>query len=234
MGFYIQFEDASHIKFEILLKILKMANTITHFAFLAVLIFRTYSAPAEPSEDNVFQCYNGTYTTKENSTRSEILSNVKLIPCNEGTCYGRKIQENFTLGCTTQRPDIENGKCKEDIKGKNNVTIDKECHCHNDSESILLLMGVPEEKPEDKPEEKPEEKPEDKPEDKPEEKPKDKPEGEDKPEDKSTCNNEQHERHYDGLSFFGGILLTVSVSLIGYFVYRKRHPRGIESQRLWN
>merc|ERR1711987_30219 len=154
----------------------------------------------------------------ENSTRSEILTNLKLIPCNEGTCYGRKIQENYTLGCTTQRPDIENGKCKEDIKGKNNVTIDKECHCHNDSECILPLMGVPEEKPEDKPEEKP----------------KDKPEGEDKPEDKSTCNNEQHERHYDGLSFFGGILLTVSVSLIGYFVYRKRHPRGIESQRLWN
>merc|ERR1711953_436341 len=190
MGFYIQFEDASHIKFEILLKILKMANTITHFAFLAVLIFRTYSAPAEPSEDNVFQCYNGTYTTKENSTRSEILSNVKLIPCNEGTCYGRKIQEIFTLGCTTQRPDIENGKCKEDIKGKNNVTIDKECHCHNDSECILPLMGVPEEKPEDKPEEKPEDKPKDKP--------------EDKPEDKSACNNEERERHYDGLSFFGG------------------------------
>merc|ERR1711879_1012882 len=165
-----------------------------------------YSAPAEPSEDNVFQCYNGTYTTKENSTRSEILTYLKLIPCNEGTCYGRKIQENYTLGCTTQRPDIENGKCKEDIKGKNNVTIDKECHCHNHSECILPLMGILEEKPE----------------------------GEDKPEDKSTCNNEQHERHYDGLSFFGGILLTVSVSLICYFVYRKRHPRGIESQRLWN
>merc|ERR1711879_836037 len=123
---------------------------------------------------------------------------------------GRKIQEKYTLGCTTQRPDIENGKCKEDIKGKNNVTIDKECHCHNHSECILPLMGILEEKPEDKPE------------------------GEDKPEDKSTCNNEQHERHYDGLSFFGGILLTVSVSLIGYSVYRKRHPRGIESQRLWN
>merc|ERR1711879_649457 len=184
MGFYIQLGDVSHIRIWILLKILKMAYTITHFAFLAVLIFGTYSAPAEPSD--VFQCYNGTYTTKENSTRSEILTNLKLIPCNEGTCYGRKIQQNYTLGCTTQRPDIENGNCKEDIKGKNNVTIDKECHCHNDSECILPLMGVPEEKPEDKPEEKPE----------------GKPEGEDKPEDKFTCNNEQHERHYDGLSFF--------------------------------
>merc|ERR1711879_558660 len=119
---------------------------------------------------------------------------------------GRKIQEKYTLGCTTQRPDIENGKCKEDIKGKNNVTIDKECHCHNHSECILPLMGILEEKPEDKPEDEPEDKPKDKPEDKPEDK------GEEKPEDKSTCNNEQHERHYDGLSFFGGILLTVSVS----------------------
>merc|ERR1711993_59145 len=49
-----------------------------------------------------------------------------------------------------------------------------------------------------------------------------------------TCNNEEHERHYDGLSFFGGILLTVTVSVIGFFVYRKYHPRGIESQRLFN
>merc|ERR1711884_364515 len=80
----------------------------------------------------------------------------------------------------------------------------KECHCHDDPECIFSLMDVPEENS-----------------------------GE-KPEDKPSCNNEEHERHYDGLSFFGGIFLTVSVSLIGFFVHRKCHPRGIESQRLWN
>merc|ERR1712038_605493 len=96
------------------------------FCLLAVLIFGTYSAPAEPSEDNVSQCYSGTYTTKENSTRSEILSKLKLIPCNKGACFGQKMQEDHTLGCNTKRPDIEDGKCKE-ITEKNNVTI-KECH----------------------------------------------------------------------------------------------------------
>merc|ERR1712152_118022 len=114
----------------------------------------------------------------------------------------------------TKRPDIEDGKCKE-ITEKNNVTI-KECHCHDDPECILSLMDVPEENSEEKPEDKPEDKPEEKPEDKP------------------ACNNEEHGRHYDGLSFFGGILLTVSVSLIGFFLHRRCHPRGIESQRLWN
>merc|ERR1712043_152875 len=115
------------------------------------------------------------------------------------------MEGNYKFGCTTQREDIKDGTRNDNIKGNNNGTI-KECHCHNDSECIFPLMGIPEEKPQDKPEEKP-----------------------------VTCNNEEHGRHYDGLSFFGGILLTVSISLIGFFVYRKcHHPRAIESQRLWN
>ena len=122
-----------------------MDCTITHFAVFAVLIFGTYSAPAKPSEDNVSQCYNGTYTTED--TRSEILSNLKLIPCNQGTCFSKKIQENYKLGCTTKHPDIEDGECL-DIKGNNNVTI-RECHCHNDSECILPLIEIPEENPKD-------------------------------------------------------------------------------------
>merc|ERR1712018_442181 len=223
MGILHPVQKLARHKNLILLKlIIKMAYTITHFAFLAVLIFGSYSAPAEPSEDSVSQCYSGTYTTKENSTRSEILSKLKLIPCNKGACFGQKMQENHTLGCNTKRPDIEDGKCKE-ITEKNNVTI-KECHCHDDPECILPLMDVPEENSEEKPEDKPKDKPEDKPKEKPEE----------KPEDKPACNNEEHGRHYDGLSFFGGIMLTVSVSLIGFFVHRRCHPRGIESQRLWN
>merc|ERR1712141_287845 len=65
--------------------------------------------------------------------------------------------------------------------------------------------------------------------------PTDEPEVERKENKTMPCNNEEHERHYDGLSFFGGILLTVTISLIGFFVYRKyRNPHGIESQRLWN
>ena len=117
-----------------------MAYTIT-LAIIAVLIFGTYSAPAEPSEDNVSQCYSETYTTKENSTRSEILSKLKLIPCNKGACFGQKMQENHTLGCNTKRPDIEDGKCKDITIFF--VTI-KECHCHDDPECILPLMEIPE------------------------------------------------------------------------------------------
>merc|ERR1712179_836853 len=226
MGFYNQFEDTSHLRISILLKILKMAYKIT-LAFFAVLIFGTYSAPSpgapgpapadEPSEDksikNVTQCYNGNYTISNTTIRSEVLSKLELTACNDGACFGRKVEGKITFGCTTQHPDIKDGTCKDDIKGNNNGTI-KECHCHNDSECIFPLMGIPDEKPQDKPEDKPKEKPEEKP---------------------MTCNNEEHGRHYDGLSFFGGILLTVSVSLIGFFVYRKcHHPHAIESQRLWN
>jgi len=115
-------------------------------AFFAVSIFRTYSAPAEPSEDSVSQCYDGTYAAVDNSTQSEILSKLKLIPCNQGTCYGKKIQENYTFGCTTKRPDIEDGKCKDITIFF--VTI-KECHCHDDPECILPLMEIPEDKPEE-------------------------------------------------------------------------------------
>jgi len=116
-------------------------------AFFAVLIFGAYSAPAETSEDqspksdteakSVLQCHNGTYTN-ETQTLSEISSKLKLIPCHEGSCFGRKSEGNYTFGCTTDRPDIKNGNCKVSNNGKNNVSI-TECHCHEDS-CILPLM----------------------------------------------------------------------------------------------
>lgn len=66
----------------------------------------------------------------------------------------KKIQENYTFGCTTKRPDIEesgklwfpDGKCKDITIFF--VTI-KECHCHDDAECILPLMEIPEDKPEE-------------------------------------------------------------------------------------
>jgi len=203
-----------------------MAYKIT-LAFFAVLIFGAYSAPAdETSEDqsiksdteakNVLQCHNGTYTT-ETQTQSEILSKLKLIPCHEGSCFGRKREGNYTLGCTTKRPDIEGGKCIVLNNGKNNVSI-TECHCQEDSECILPLMKNLTKNMTISSEVETAVEPEVEPE----------------VEHKENKTTPDHGRHYDGLSFFGGILLTVTVAVIGFFVYRKYHPRGIESQRLFN
>merc|ERR1712038_1146996 len=124
-----------------------MAYKIT-LACFAVLIFGAYSAPAAPetSEDAIksdseaknvtSKCHVGTYTT-EDKLKNETLSKLELIPCLSGSCFGRKIEGNYTFGCTTKREEIENGKCK--VFNNNNVNI-TECHCHEDSECILPLM----------------------------------------------------------------------------------------------
>merc|ERR1712038_1061927 len=231
MGFQNQLEDSSHLRISILLELFKMAYKIT-LAFFAVLIFGAYSAPAETSEDQSLKseteaknvtskCHEGTVDKLEN----EKLSKLELISCPLGSCFGRKIEGNYTFGCTTKRPDIKNGNCKVSNNGKNNVNI-TECHCHEDSECILPLMEKLDKnltanltiKSEVEPKVEPKVEPED----------------EHKETKTMTCNNDEHGRPYDGLSFFGGILLTVTVSVIGFFVYRKYHPRGIESQRLFN
>merc|ERR1712038_974446 len=225
MGFQNQLEDSSHLRISILLELFKMAYKIT-LAFFAVLIFGAYSAPAETSEDQSLKseteaknvtskCHEGTVDKLEN----EKLSKLELISCPLGSCFGRKIEGNYTFGCTTKRPDIKNGNCKVSNNGKNNVSI-TECHCHEDSECILPLMEKLDKNLTIKAEPaEPEVGP---------------PEVEPGVEHKGNKTTPEHGRHYDGLSFFGGILLTVSVSVIGFFVYRKYHPRGIESQRLFN
>merc|ERR1712038_1380301 len=227
MGFQNQLEDSSHLRISILLELFKMAYKIT-LAFLAVLIFGAYSAPAETSEDQSIEsdteaknvtvttkCHEG--TTTEDKLENEKLSKLTLIPCPPGSCFGRKIEGNYTFGCTTKREEIEDGKCK--VFNNNNVNI-TECHCHEDSECILPLMEKLDKNLTIKAEPaEPEVGP---------------PEVEPGVEHKGNKTTPEHGRHYDGLSFFGGILLTVSVSVIGFFVYRKYHPRGIESQRLFN
>merc|ERR1712038_856766 len=222
MGFQNQLEDSSHLRISILLELFKMAYKIT-LAFFAVLIFGAYSAPAETSEDQSIKsdteaknvtskCHEGTVDKLEN----EKLSKLELISCPLGSCFGRKIEGNYTFGCTTDRPDIKNGKCK--VFNNNNISI-TECHCHEDSECILPLMKNLTENMTIKPEVETTVDPEVGP-----------PEVEPEVEHKGNKTTPEHGRHYDGLSFFGGILLTVSVSVIGFFVYRKYRPRGIESQ----
>merc|ERR1712038_1855455 len=225
MGFQNQLEDSSHLRISILLKLFKMAYKIT-LAFFAFLIFGAYSAPAETSEDQSIksntEAKNVTVTTKchegattEDKLENEKLSKLTLIPCPPGSCFGRKIEGNYTFGCTTKREEIEDGKCK--VFNNNNVNI-TECHCHEDSECILPLM------------EKLNKNLTENMTIKLEVETTVEPEGEHEG-NKTTPN---HGRHYDGLSFFGGILLTVTVAVIGFFVYRKYHPLGIESQRLFN
>merc|ERR1712141_313572 len=232
-SFYNQFEDSSHLRISILLKIFKMASKIT-LAFFAVLISGAYSAPSAPpvpetSEDQSIKseteaknvtskCHVG--TTTEDKLKNETIETflkLELIPCLPGSCFVRKIEGNYTFGCTTKREEIENGKCK--VFNSNNVNI-TECHCHEDSEcDILPLMEKLDKNLTITPVEttfEPE------------------PEVEPEVEHKGNKTTPEHGRHYDGLSFFGGILLTVTVSVIGFFVYRKYHPRGIESQRLFN
>merc|ERR1712141_244960 len=153
-SFYNQFEDSSHLRISILLKIFKMASKIT-LAFFAVLISGAYSAPSAPpvpetSEDQSIKseteaknvtskCHVG--TTTEDKLKNETIETflkLELIPCLPGSCFVRKIEGNYTFGCTTKRKEIGNGKCK--VFNNNNVNI-TECHCHEDSEcDILPLM----------------------------------------------------------------------------------------------
>merc|ERR550525_2147473 len=87
------------------------------------------------SKNVTSKCHVG--TTTEDKLINDLLSKLEETPCPLGSCFVRKIEGNYTFGCTTKREEIENGKCK--VFNNNNVNI-TECHCHEDSECNLSIM----------------------------------------------------------------------------------------------